>query len=149
MSLPYRLILRPDMTKNASPGSKLYYGQLRTQQKIDFKKLCEMVSGHCTATKGEVELVIDGLIYVLKQQLAMGSVVQMGEFGNFRVTAGSKGAAWAKDFTPSLFKKGRIVFTPSVNLKKLLDGISFEKMEAFTEPDRPDVWPNPERPEEV
>lgn len=148
MSLTYRLILRPNMTKDAPKGSKLFYGQLRTQQKIGFKKLCEMVSGHCTATKGEVELVIDGLIYVLKQQLSMGSVIQMGEFGNFRVTAGSKGSTTAKEFDPSLFKKGRIVFTPSVNLKGLLDGTSFEKLEAFAEPKQPEGPPE-ERPEEV
>lgn len=148
MALKYRLILRPNMTKGATKDSKLFYGQVRTQARVDFKSLCEMVSGHCTATKGEVELVIDGLIYILKQQLAMGNSIQVGDFGGFRMLAGCKGTFYAKDFDPSLFKKGRIVFTPGATLKDLLTKASFEKLEAFTQPDQPTTG-DPNRPDEV
>ncbi len=128
MALKYRLVLRPDMRKDAAEGSKLYYGQVRSQSKIEFKKLCELVSGYCTATKGEVELVIDGLIYVLKEQLESGNIVQMGEFGNFHMVAGSRGAATEEEFNTSHFKKSRIVFSPGAILRDLAAKTRYEKL---------------------
>ena len=112
MPLKYRIVLKKDMSKGAAKGDQLYYGQIRSLEKTNFKKLCKLVSGYCTAKPGEVELVIDGLIYVLCMLLESGNVIQMGEFGNFRMVAGSKGSATLKNFDPMLFKKARIVFTP-------------------------------------
>lgn len=128
MPLKYRLVKRPDMSKNAAEGSKLFYAQVRAQTKTSFKKLCELVSGYCTATKGEVELVIDGLIYVLKEQLEAGNVIQMGDFGNFRMVAGSKGVATEDAFTTSLFKKSRIIFSPGSLLRDLISKTRYEQM---------------------
>ena len=110
MPLKYRIVLKKDMSKGAAKGDQLYYGQIRSLEKTNFKKLCKLVSGYCTAKPGEVELVIDGLIYVLCMLLESGNVIQMGEFGNFRMVAGSKGSATLKNFDPMLFKKARIVF---------------------------------------
>ena len=92
MPLKYRFVLKKDMSKGAAQGAQLYYGQIRSMEKTSFKKLCKLVSGYCTAKAGEVELVIDGLIYVLCMLLESGNVIQMGEFGNFRMVAGSKGS---------------------------------------------------------
>jgi predicted histone-like DNA-binding protein len=129
MSLKYRIILRKNMTKGAAEGSKLYYGQVRSLDKTPFKKLCSMVSDYCTAKKGEVELVVDGLINVMKNLLDGGNVIQMGDFGNFRMIAGSKGTAVKKDFDVMLFKKGRIVFTPGKILKDITEKPTFVNLE--------------------
>ena len=77
-------------------------------------------------------LVIDGLLYVMRQHLENGEVVQVGDFGNFRMLAGSKGTAVADDFTTSLFKKGRIVFTPGPMLKEVTAKPKFEKIVPIT-----------------
>lgn len=146
MPLKYRIVLKKDMSKGAAQGAQLYYGQIRSLEKTDFKKLCELVSGYCTAKKGEVELVIDGLIYVMKMLLESGNVVQMGGFGNFRMVAGSKGSPTLKDFDPSLFKKGHIVFTPGAILRDQSTKLSFEKLAPFSDPEDPS---ENERPEEV
>lgn len=137
------------MSKGAAEGSKLFYGQIRSQDKVEFARFCELVSGHCTATKGEVELVIDGMIYVMRDLLERGSVVQMGEFGNFRMMAGSKGIFTAKDFDTSLFKKSRIVFIPGSRLKSLTTQTRYEKLDAFAEPSRLEEGPESERPDEI
>lgn len=144
MALKYRIVLKKDMSKGAALGAQLFYGQIRSMEKTDFKKLCELVSGYCTAKRGEVELVIDGLIYVLKMLLESGNVIQMGGFGNFRMVAGCKGSPTMKDFDPTLFKKGRIVFTPGALLRELTTKPYFEKLVPFADPeeaggnDRPD-----------
>lgn len=132
MSLKYHLVQRPDKRKGATEGSKLYYGQVRAQGTIDFNRLCETIAAYSTASKGDVMLVIDGLLFVLKQSLADGNIVQMGEFGNFRMSAGSSGVETEKEFSTSLFKKGRIIFTPGSMLKEITTKNKFEKLDVIT-----------------
>ena len=135
MPLKYRIVLKKDMSKGAAKGAQLYYGQVRSMEKTRFKKLCKLVSGYCTAKPGEVELVIDGLIYVLCMLLESGNVIQMGEFGNFRMVAGSKGSETLKGFDPALFKKARIVFTPGAMLRQLIADTSYDRLDPFADPE--------------
>ena len=125
MSLSYHIVQRPDKHKDAEEGATLYYGQVRVRQTVSFDRLCETIADRSTASKGDVQLVIDGLLHVLSQNLAEGNVVQVGDFGNFRMNAGSSGAATAEEFTTSLFKNGKIIFTPG---RKLTEELKFEKI---------------------
>ena len=151
MSLKYRIVLKRDMSKGAAKDDRLFYGQIRSIDKISYKKLCELVAGYGSAKKGEVSLVIDGLLFVLKEQLESGNVVQMGDFGNFRMVAGSKGSQTLKGFDASLFKKGRIVFTPGALLRQFADKPSFDRLDAFADPaENPNVPPKPdENPDDL
>lgn len=135
MPIKYRIVLKKDMRKGAAQGAQLYYGQVRSQEKTSFKKLCKLVSGYCTAKAGEVELVLDGLIYVLCMLLESGNVIQMGEFGNFRMVAGSKGSDTLKGFDPMMFKKARIVFSPGSMLRQLISEVTYDRLDAFSDPE--------------
>lgn len=146
MALMYHLVQRPDKTKGAAADAKLYYGQIRAQQTFSFSKLCDAISACSTASRGDVMLVIDGLLIVLLQHLENGEVVEIGDFGKFRMLAGSKGSPKAEDFSTALFKKGRIIFTPGSRLKNLTAKPRFEKILPIAQ--TPDAGGN-DRPDEV
>lgn len=124
------------MSKRAAQGEQLFYGQIRSMEKTDFKKLCDLVSGYCTAKRGEVELVIDGLIYVMKVLLESGNIIQRPVSAIFRMVASCKGSATMKEFDPALFKKGRIIFTLGSLLRELTAKPHFEKLDPFSDPTR-------------
>lgn len=147
MSLKYRVVLKKDMSKGAAKGARLFYGQVRSNDKIDFKNLCEQVCNYCGAKRGEVERVIDGLLNVLKFLLGNGNIIQVGAFGNFRMLAGSKGSATLKGFDPDLFKKARVVFSPGELLRALIEKPYFDRLEAFTDPEEV-AGGEPENPDE-
>lgn len=128
MSLKYHLVQRKDLRKDAAPGAKLYYPQIRSGEKISFEKLCEAVSGHTTASRGDVQIVISGLLYMLKMYLDLGLIVQVGELGNFRLTAGAPGVKEKDDFHVSLFKKGKVVFTPGKILREIAEKSTFDAL---------------------
>ncbi len=107
MALKYHVVERRDMRKDAAEGSTLFYGQIRAQEKISFEKLCNAISGHTTASKGDVQVVISGLLYMLKEYLDLGLIVQVGELGNFRLTAGCKGADTKEGFNTFILRKGK------------------------------------------
>jgi len=132
MALSYSLIKRKNMEKDAPLGSKLVYGSTRVTSRMDFNKLCDAVASHSTASRGDVMLVLEGLIYILTERLQDGTVIEMGNFGNFRMVAGSKGAVTEEEFTTSLFKKPRIIFRPGALLRDLSGDAKFEKLQTVT-----------------
>ena len=58
MALKYHLVQRLDKSKDAAAGSKLYFGQIRAQQKLEFNKLCEIIASYSTASRGDVMLTV-------------------------------------------------------------------------------------------
>ncbi|MEG1750031.1 MAG: hypothetical protein RRZ65_06045 [Tannerellaceae bacterium] len=127
MSLIYHLVERPDMHKGAAEGAKLFHAQVRSQKKLSFDKLCDMIAQRSTAFAGDVMLVIEGLLSVMQERLVDGDVVQMGRLGNFRMVAGSQGVKVATDFNTSLFNTARIIFSPGAMLNEIRKGVTFEK----------------------
>lgn len=128
MSLKYHLVQRKDMRKGAAPNAQLYYGQIRTQGKLTFDKLCQKVSNISTASKGDVQLVISGLLNTLTEYLELGFSIKVGELGTFRMSVGSEGTDDKAKFNTALFKKPRVIFTPGSMLRTLVDEVGFDKM---------------------
>lgn len=91
MPIKYRLVLRKDMTKGAAADSKLYYAVNKSTGTCDFEELCDQIADRSTASRGDVHVVVDGLLYILKQRLQKGETVQLGDLGHFQAVIGSKG----------------------------------------------------------
>ena len=68
-----------------------------------------------------------GLIKVMNEALSDGESVHLGEFGSFRMVAGSKGSATVDGFTTALFNRAHIVFYPGTMLINLVNNVSFER----------------------
>jgi predicted histone-like DNA-binding protein len=122
---PY-VLKRKNMGKDAPAGSQLYYGQIRVHDTVSFEKVCAKIASLSTASKGDVQIVIAGLLEVLREHLEAGHTVQLGEPGNFRMTAGSRGAEEKGDFNTSYFKKGRVKFFPGSLLRDLENKVNFD-----------------------
>ena len=146
MPLIYTLVKRKDMSKDAASGATLYHAQTSITKKLTLNKICTRIENICTASRGEIILVLDGLIKVMNEALSDGESVHLGEFGSFRMVAGSKGTENEKDFKVFLFNKVRIVFSPGTMLNEIRKNAKYEKMdiETVTPPtgggsDRPEI----------
>lgn len=62
----------------------------------------------------------------MNESLADGESVHLGDFGSFRMVAGSKGATTEEEFKTSLFNRAHIVFYPGTMLMNLVRDASFE-----------------------
>lgn len=127
MSLIYTLVKRKDMSTGASPDAKLYYGQTSVTKQLKINQICTRIERLCTASRGDILLVLDGLMKVMNDALTEGESVHLGEFGSFRMVAGSRGCINAEDFDTSLFKRPRIVFYPGTMLIGSTKNITFER----------------------
>ncbi|MCD8044427.1 MAG: hypothetical protein LUH10_15360 [Tannerellaceae bacterium] len=127
MSLKYHVVSRADIRKEAPKGAKMYYGQIRSAGRVNLPQICVAVSALTSASEGDVEGVLAGLLFQMKQYLVRGDTVCLGDLGNFRVVMGSPGVENEADFSPSMFRKGRIVFSPGRMLRKLCRNAHYEK----------------------
>lgn len=132
MALNFHLVKRPDMSKGAAEGAQLYYGQVRALKKVSFNKLCDMIAMRSTAFIGDVMLVVEGLLSVMQERLEEGDIICMGRLGNFRMVAGSKGAATVEDFNTSLFKDARIVYVPGTMLADIRKNATYEEIKPLS-----------------
>ena len=76
------------MTKGAAAGSKLYYAVNKSTGTCDFEELCDQIADRSTASRGDVQVVVDGLLYILKQRLQKGETVQLGDLDRLVVGRG-------------------------------------------------------------
>lgn len=107
-------------------GKEMYFGQVRLNEEISLDKLSRQVAANTTATPADVEGVINGLLEVLVDELDDGSIVELGELGNMRMSAGSSGVEKPEDFHCRLMRRPRIVLTPGTPLKAALDATTYE-----------------------
>lgn len=128
MSVRYKLVLRKDLSKDAPEGAQKYYASVNSNGVMSYKQMCTSIAAYSTASPGDVHVVMDGMLFVLKEALLRGEVVQAGELGNFQLNAGSGGTPTAEEFKASLIRKPRIVFRPSTTLKEMLGKVSFERI---------------------
>ena len=70
MPLIYTLVKRKDMSKDAASGATLYHAQTSITKKLTLNKICTRIENICTASRGEIILVLDGLIKVMNEALS-------------------------------------------------------------------------------
>ena len=87
MPAKYKLVLRKDMRKDAAEGSKLYYASANTTGTCDVYELCDLISAQSTASSGDVKLILDELVNVMRRNLGKGEVVKVGELPVLRTRA--------------------------------------------------------------
>ncbi len=130
MALKYHVVSRTDLRKGAPQGAVLYHGQVRVGDRVTLDELSESISALSTASEGDISVVLEGLLMLLRQHLVKGNIVELGDLGKFRMVAGSPGVESAEDFNVSLFKKGHIVYTPGVKLlKHVRKNTHYEKLD--------------------
>ena len=62
-------------------------------------------------------------------ELSSGNVVQLGEFGNFRMSINSEGTNTPEDFDATKIKGARIIFFPGSALRTTRNEVNFEPLE--------------------
>ena len=103
------------------------YAQAVNNGYVQFEEFCEEIAETCTLTTTDVQAVLDRLNYMLHKNLKAGRIIQLGEFGNFRMAIGSTGSLTKDVFSNDQIKKPKIVFTPGKALQTTRKITLFER----------------------
>ena len=73
---------------------------------------------------------MEAFLQVVPDKLAEGNIVELGDFGTFRVSVSSDGQENAEDVTARHITDVRVIFTPGKRFSQLLDDVQFQKESA-------------------
>lgn len=145
MTLKFRKVQRKVLSGDDKDKVKTY-AMARSSNYCDMDKLCELISSRSAMSSVDVKAILDSLNWAMSLELRSGSIVQVGEFGSFRLSIRSKGAETADAFNASLIKKARVIFSPGTSLRWMSEIVKFEEDED-TKPKKEEGSGGDDRPE--
>lgn len=96
MAVRYRL-KKNEIRSSSSYGK--YFAYAVKQGEINLDELSRMIERNCTATRGDVQVVLTTLVDVVKERLQEGFTVDLGELGRLSLGLESEGVWRPEDFS--------------------------------------------------
>jgi predicted histone-like DNA-binding protein len=123
--MKYKVVLKNNPQRPADP--KKQYANAVNAGTLTIKEFAKGIAGRSSLTRGDIENVLNNFLDELPTFLKIGMSVKLGDLGTLRLTLASEGVEEGKEFTVAKIKGVRVIFTPSAELKRLLEDITFEE----------------------
>ena len=115
--------------QRANPQNRQERKWYLVQERSGSVKLADIaveIANRSSLTFGDVQSVLRNLLETLPMYIRLGQTIHLEGFGSFHIAVGSAGKANPTDLTAHDVRSTRLIFTPSVEMKKSLEGLSFE-----------------------
>lgn len=149
MAQYYSVVARKNPGKPAEAAK--FYAAARSGKKVKVREVCKRIAERSSYSKGELNGAIGEFLIEIANVLEEGNIVQLGELGNFRMSLRTaKATATAEEFKASCIEKGKVLFYPGKELRKLENSLEFELYKGAAasadedEDKDPDVDPDPD-----
>lgn len=143
MAQNYSLMARKNLLKpNEAPK---FYAVARSGRKVTVKEVCRRISERSSYSRGELEGCIGEFLLEIVNVLSEGNIAQMGDLGNFRMSLKTgTPTATEKEFKASCIEKGKVIFFPGSDLRKLCKTLDYTlyKGDSKPEPDGEEPLPD-------
>ena len=111
--------------RNPLETYKWYLVQERTGS-VGLSEIAKDIADRSSLTFGDVQNVLRNLLDVLPTYIRLGQTIRLEGFGSFHISVSSAGKTTSDELSVHDVRNARLIFTPSVELKKGLEGLSFE-----------------------
>ena len=125
--MPVRFTAVPRKDPRDQNSEPKYYATVKSTGRADTHAIAKNINKMSTVSSVDTAAVLEAFLNVVPDELADGKIVELGDFGTFRVSVSSEGATTAVDVTVRSITEVRVLFTPGKRFKKLLNGADFEK----------------------
>ncbi|GHT73579.1 hypothetical protein FACS189456_4140 [Bacteroidia bacterium] len=109
-------------------GDRKWYLVQERSGTVNLAEIAKEIADRSSLTFGDVQNVLRNLLDVLPLYIRLGQTIHLEGFGSFHVAVGSAGTATPDELTTHSVRDARLIFTPSVEMKKGIEGLSFEIM---------------------
>ena len=141
MSVTYNIVQRPNPRAPQAP--KKFYPSILSSGRVTMRDLAVMAAQRSTISTMDVMAVIEGFLAIIPEQLAKGNIVELGDFGRYRLTAGAAGVETEEEVSIAQIKGLMARFRPGKQFKKELKGIEFVRQPKLPEPEPVPPAPEP------
>lgn len=114
----------------AGGGTKKYYASAQSSGELTLAGLTKRIEKMSTVSGADIRAVVYAMVDVMKDALADGQIVRLGELGSLRVSISSEGKETEKAVNVSSILNSRVIFTPGKDIREMLASLSYEKTSA-------------------
>ncbi len=125
MPAKYKVI--PKVNPRDPEGPRKYYPSLQASGRTRQRQLALEAADRSTLSDADMDAAMTNLLALIPKHLAEGRIVDLGEFGVFRLAISTEGLDTAEEVTVRNIKKIGVRFTPGPAFKKALADAQFEK----------------------
>lgn len=111
----------------AGGGEKKYYASPVMNGELTLAGLTKAIERTSTVNGADIRAVLYAMVDVMRDSLANGQIVRLGELGSLRVSLSSDGKKTAKEVNASAIRNTRVIFTPGKDIKAMLKTLEFTK----------------------
>jgi predicted histone-like DNA-binding protein len=108
-----------------------YYAIVKSDGRADTITVAKSINSMSTVSAPDTLAVLEAFLHVVPEKLADGKIVELGDFGTFRISVSSEGATLAEEVTVRNITDTKVIFTPGKRFKQMLDTIEFQKEAAI------------------
>lgn len=132
-----KFVVRERVNPRDVTAPKKFYPIAKSAGEIDLRRIAQRIASMCTVNRADVLAVLDALIQVMKEEVADGNIIHLGDFGTFIVSIGGTGDAKAENITAANVQWCSLNFRPGWELNDMLETMKYEKMANDTPPAPP------------
>jgi predicted histone-like DNA-binding protein len=111
----------------AGGGEKKFYASTLTNGEMTLTKLTKNIEKISTVSGADIRAVVYAMVDVMKDALADGQIVRLGDLGSLRISLSSHPEETAEDVNANSIKSAKTIFTPGKELKEMLKILEYEK----------------------
>jgi predicted histone-like DNA-binding protein len=126
--MPVKFTVTPRKDPRDQNSMPKYYATVRSNGRADTHAIAKSINSMSTVSSVDTAAVLEAFLNVVPAQLADGNIVELGDFGTFRVSVSSEGAAEANEVTARSITDVRVLFTPGKRFKQILNTAEFKKV---------------------
>ena len=93
---------------------------------VGIHELAKEIMGRSALSLGDVQSVLSNMVEMMPLFLKLGQSIRLEGFGSFHISVTSEGTATPEELSTHHVNGVKLVFVPGVELKRSLEGMSFE-----------------------
>lgn len=118
------LICKKNVYSHGKKDEK-YFLTLPGRDRLDFEKMCNLISERTTLNTYEVEFVLSVLQEVVIENLELGRGIELGKLGYLEPSLTATAVDDIKDINLNTIKKTRLIYKPSKSIKAALRNMKY------------------------
>ena len=128
--MPVKFNVTPRKDPRDQNSQPKYYATVKSNGRSDTNAIAKSINNMSTVSSVDTAAVLEAFLNVVPDKLVEGNIVELGDFGTFRVSVSSDGEAIAGDVTARNITDVRVLFTPGKRFKQVLNTVEFQKESA-------------------
>jgi len=125
MTAKYNVVAKVD--PRDPQGPRKYYASVKSTGKATTHDIAEQVARISTVSSIDLAAMVEAFLITIPEELADGKIVDLGDFGSFRLRIRSEGSDTPEEVTAHNIVNVSVGFYPGKRFKGVLNDITFEK----------------------